>query len=97
LIDKKPEALEAALREIESFKATVGNKTGHQGGSVMVSGLDGLDHGLNDAWLAVEVCKDSGKNIQRLTKNYNRTFLNRWTSSVQLSSSSMKCRMQIQS
>jgi hypothetical protein len=63
LIDKKPNAIETALREIERFKATVGEETGHKGGFVSTFGLDKLDVALKGAWLAVEV----GKNSYNLT------------------------------
>jgi hypothetical protein len=55
LIDKKPEALKAALSDIEKFKNKVGKETGHKGGSITTLGADELHGALKGALLAVEV------------------------------------------
>lgn len=55
LIDKKPDALEAALVEIDKFRTSDGKETGHKGGVISIFGLDELDVALEGAWLAVEV------------------------------------------
>lgn len=71
MIDKKSDALEAALREIEKFKTTVGEETGHEGGLVSTFGLDKLDVALKGAWLTVEV----GKHSYNLASAFNKYFM----------------------
>ena len=55
LIDKKPDALEAALVEIDKFRTSGGREMGHKDGVVSIFGLDELNVALEGAWLAVEV------------------------------------------
>jgi len=59
LIDKRPDVLEAAMLQIEKFRATVGKDTGHKGGLVTTFVSDDLKHALQGAWLAVEVRRTS--------------------------------------
>ncbi|KAH8753967.1 hypothetical protein BGZ57DRAFT_833000 [Hyaloscypha finlandica] len=61
LIDKKPDALEAALVEIDKFRTSDGKETAHKGGVISIFGLDELDVALEGAWLAVENVPESMK------------------------------------
>lgn len=75
LIDKKLDALEAALRDIERFKTTVGKKTGHKEGIIKTFEFEELENALQGAWLAVEVSETSTKFLGDLTNVYTRTSL----------------------
>ncbi|KAH7371802.1 hypothetical protein BKA64DRAFT_267082 [Cadophora sp. MPI-SDFR-AT-0126] len=61
LIDQAPAALEGALKDIETFRNTVGKSDGHQGGTISTFCGEKLGEALNGAWLAVENVPESLK------------------------------------